>query len=66
MSKVSREQFLPNLTRSQISNAIQDDLDGGESLMKEVWEECDGDNELAVVKTEMRAIITRLKQGRTA
>jgi hypothetical protein len=28
VSKVSREQFLRNLTRSQIINAIKDDLEG--------------------------------------
>lgn len=66
MGEVSREQFLINLTRSQIANAIKYDLEHGESLMKEVFEHCDGDRELQIVYTEMRDIITRVKQGRTA
>ena len=66
MPKTTREQLLLNLTRSQIVNAIKDDLEGDEQIMKEVWEQCEGDNERAIVRTEMRAIITRIKQGRTA
>lgn len=64
--KKSREAFLVNLTRSQIVNAIKDDLPGGggESLMKEVFENCEDDDELEVVYTEMRAIAARVKAGR--
>lgn len=67
MPKVTREQFLVNMTRSQIVNAIKDDLPGGyagESLMKEVFEHCEDDAELEIVYTEMRAIARRVKQGR--
>lgn len=60
-----RETFLVNLTRSQIINAIKDDLEGGESLMKEVWEQVDDESDDRIVKSEMRAIIGRIKQGRT-
>jgi hypothetical protein len=43
--------------RDQVINAIQADLDGGESLMKEVWELCEDDNEQKVAERECRRII---------
>jgi hypothetical protein len=63
MSKVDRATFLRNLTRSQIVNAIKDDIEQGESLMKEVFEHCEDDRELKIVYAEMRAIIRRVNQS---
>ena len=50
----------------QIITALQEDLDGGELLMKEVWEECAssatrGDDRL-VASTELEEILTWLRE----
>jgi hypothetical protein len=42
------------LTRRQIINALQDDL---ESLMKEVWEACETSDQADAVKHELEEIL---------
>ena len=44
------------MVRSQIAYAINRDYEGGESIMKEVWEELDGD-EYNVADDELKRII---------
>ncbi len=56
-----RERHLRKLACEQIANAIQCDLDGDESLMKEVFEEVNDDDEMAIVNGEMRAAIAWLR-----
>ncbi len=52
-----RAEELRRLVRAQIVNAINNDLDNGEFLMKEAFEEAAGDAvELHVIYTEMKAI----------
>lgn len=48
--------------RSQIAYALEQDRKGGESIMKEVWEELE-DDEYAVADRELRRIITFLVPG---
>ena len=47
--------------REQIAIAIEDDLRGGELLMKEVWEDCETDEDEERAKAEMRRILELLK-----
>src|SRR5262249_45422143 len=48
---------LRNFTRQHIAERLQADVDGGESIMKEVWERCATDDEQKVAEDEVRAII---------
>jgi hypothetical protein len=41
----------------QILFALEDDLKGGELLMKEVWEECRTDEDVVAAKHELEEII---------
>ncbi len=50
-----------SLVRSQITFALEDDLRGGELLMKEVWEECETDGDVAAAKHELGEIIEGLR-----
>lgn len=43
--------------RSQIAYALFEDYKGGESIMKEVWEQLDGDEEQRMADDELRKII---------
>ena len=45
--------------RSQIAYALYEDYKGGENIMKEVWEELDGD-EYDVADDELKRIILML------
>lgn len=55
------------MVRKQIADAIADDLEGGESLMKEVYENLPGKTDaeykvsMSICKDEMRSIITWLR-----
>lgn len=53
--------YVRYLARQQIVNAIQADIDGGEGLMKEVWEECLGESEQAEVIDMMAKIIVAIE-----
>ena len=50
------------LTRKIIINALQRDLAGDEQIMKEVWEDCYGKDELKVAENELRNVIEHLGQ----
>lgn len=56
-----RKDELIKLTRDQIAGAIRNDLTNSESLMKEVFEECDGKKDLEIVYAEMRRIIRMIE-----
>jgi len=56
-----REKWLCELTKQRIADALQEDLSGGESLMKEVWEACKGPEDWAAVEAQMRVIIKSLR-----
>lgn len=45
--------------RSQIAYALHEDYEGGENIMKEVWEELEGD-EYNVADDELKRIILML------
>lgn len=57
------------MVRRQIASAIEDDLHGGESLMKEVYENLPGQTDaeyeasMQECKAEMRIIIAWLRDG---
>lgn len=53
--------YIRHLARQQIIQTIQSDIDGGEGLMKEVWEECKDEVEVAEVKDQMAAIILAIE-----
>lgn len=52
-----RESEIRKAVHHQIAGALQDDLDGGESIMKEVWEDCADEDEDAIAKDELAKII---------
>lgn len=56
-----RRADLLRLTRNQIANAIEDDING-ERIMKEVWEECADRAEQMVVEDEMRALVALIRR----
>lgn len=51
--------------RDQIANVLEDDLKGGEAIMKEVWERCLTDTDTEVACDELRRIIAWLRLGPT-
>ncbi|HSX22308.1 MAG TPA: hypothetical protein VLE97_05985 [Gaiellaceae bacterium] len=50
-----------SLVCRQLLFALEDDLRGGELLMKEVWEECSTDEHVAAAKSELEEIIKILR-----
>ena len=54
-------EYVRRLARQQIINAIQADIDGGEGLMKEVWEECLNDQEQAEATDMLAKIIIAIE-----
>lgn len=60
----TRKRKIENLVRAQIRMAVEEDLAGGENLMKEVWEELEGDDDFAVAYEEMRNIISALQPSK--
>jgi hypothetical protein len=52
---------IQSLVRRQIIMAIEDDLKGGELLMKEVWEECATDDHVVAAKHELEEILDWLR-----
>jgi hypothetical protein len=50
-----------SLVRRQIIFALEDDLKGGELLMKEVWEECETDDHVVAAKHELEEVIEFLR-----
>ena len=53
---------LQSLVRRQIIFALEDDLKGGEVLMKEVWEQCATDDDVVAAKHELEEIIDLLHE----
>ena len=51
-----------SLVRRQVIFALEDDLKGGELLMKEVWEECETDDHVVAAKHELQEILDWLRE----
>lgn len=51
-----------SLVRRQILYYLEEDLRGGELLMKEVWEECRTDEDVVCAKHELEEIIELLRE----
>ena len=56
------DKQLQSLVRRHIIFALEDDLKGGELLMKEVWERCETDDDVVAVKHELEEIIEVLHE----
>jgi hypothetical protein len=56
----TRRLEIQRLTRQRVGEELEGDLNGGESIMKEVWEQCDSRAEVAIAKDELRRILTLL------
>lgn len=56
-----RRTEIGRLVRRQVIDRLKEDLDGGEDIMKEVWEEMASDEEERRAKQELRAIIAAIK-----
>lgn len=54
------EVEIRTLVRRQLRELLKSDLDGGEDLMKEVWEQCATVSDVAVAKREIAEIIAYL------
>ena len=54
-------KLIQSLVRRQLIYYMEDDLKGGELLMKEVWEECSTDLDVAAAKRELEEIIELLR-----
>lgn len=73
MTKPHDEARIRKAVRQQIIEAIRNDIDGGrdlasiggETLMKEVWEECGDVDEQRVAEDEMREIIKQIESRAT-
>lgn len=52
---------LKRLVCAQLISMIEDDIEGGESLMKEVWEHCDSRADQAVVVGELQELARMLR-----
>lgn len=59
-----------SLVRRQLLWYLENDLKGGEELMKEVWEQCETDDHVVAAKHELEEIVEflrdrdrRLKEG---
>jgi hypothetical protein len=50
-----------SLVRRQILMHLEDDLKGGELLMKEVWEQCETDDHVVAAKHALEEIIEFLR-----
>lgn len=50
-----------SLVRRQLLYYLENDLKGGEELMKEVWEQCETDNHVVAAKHELEEIIEFLR-----
>jgi hypothetical protein len=62
----ARKSEIEEMVRKQVGNAIRDDLDGGEMLMKEVWERLKNYEEEQIAHAEMRRILALLEGGQPA
>ena len=51
-----------SLVRRQLIAALQDDLDGDELLMKEVWEQCETSDLEDAAKRELEEILEWLRE----
>jgi hypothetical protein len=51
-----------SLVRRQVIMALEDDLRGGELLMKEVWEECATEDHVEAAKRELEEILGWLRE----
>ena len=56
-----RSRNLRAIARNQIIAAIERDLAGGESLMKEAWEQCSTNEEQEFMEDECRRVIAAIK-----
>lgn len=56
-----RRMKLQKETVTSVLYYLKDDLDGGELLMKETWEECSNAEEREVVKEEIRTLMELLR-----
>jgi hypothetical protein len=54
------DKQLQSLVRRHIIFALEDDLRGGELLMKKVWEQCETDDDVVAAKHELEEIIELL------
>lgn len=58
---MSTKSSIQALVRRQLLYYLEDDLKGGELLMKEVWEQCATDDNVVAAKHELEEIIELLR-----
>lgn len=60
----ARKLKIRRLVHDQILYYLSEDLKGGELLMKECWEQCRDDQEIAVAEGELRDVIAAVRNTR--
>lgn len=58
----ARKAQIRRLVRDQIIAALEEELGGGESIMKEVWEEMETDQEHTEANAELKVVIKILQR----
>lgn len=56
-----RRQELRGIVQKVVTDALNEDLEGGESIMKEAWERCTDAAEMAIMRRELVEIIRRVQ-----
>ena len=64
MTEPMTDVKIRSLVRRQLIAALQDDLDGGELLTKEVWEQCETTDHQDAARRELVEIITAYSETR--
>lgn len=52
-----REEEIRRIVRAQVVDALTQDLEGDERVMKEAWEECTSKKDLKIAEDELRRIV---------
>lgn len=58
-----REGQLHRAVRKAVADALEADAEGGEGLLKEVWEECATDEDIAVVTAYAKELARDFRAG---
>ena len=56
-----RHRKIVQTVRLQIVHALEEDLCGGESIMKEAWEACEDEDEDVAAKEALREVIEAIR-----
>lgn len=64
MITTKRAEEIRKMVRQAIGYAVQEDAEGGEHILKPVWEECETDEENEVATDEAKSVAKSLLSAR--